>query len=412
MKLTEAMKLLGAEPLAREEAELPLGPGRLNPESLAAAMTAGKLESAAATELLEWAGKFAARPELCAYFNYLSEKLFTEKLHPESIEGILPSEIKALSEAESYAFYALLAFSGYGAVRHAFAYASLPPDALAGAFRDPAIWVEHFRRNRKLTGISRRSIGWEANVLNGDPLTIGRMQYRLAAFYGKIQVYRRRADGSVVAFASPGIRCNRAGFIDGVDDEFDPVAWETQFEITPQVIRGNRIVPEGHILRKVESIPAAEYIPVLREGDLALETHIPEGGGLTCGDCKESMNRALEFFRARYPEKTIRGFSCFSWMLDPQYEFLLKPDSRLLCFMRQYYLFPIDASGKDALWRIFGEDGLKNGIANAPRQTSMQRNVADFIARGGRLRSGGGFLLIDEIPRYGEAPYRKKNGKK
>ena len=118
------------------------------------------------------------------------------------------------------------------------------------------------------------------------------------------------------------------------------------------------------------------------------------------------MTRALAFFRQDRPEEKIRGFSCLSWMLDPQYEFLLKPNSRILAFMRQYYLFPIAEGGADALWRIFGEDGLRDGIASAPRHTSMQRKVAEFIERGGKLRSGGGFLLPEELPRYGEAPYR------
>ena len=38
---------------------------------------------------------------------------------------------------------------------------------------------------------------------------------------------------------------------------------------------------------------------------------------------------------------------------------------------------------------------------------AMQRRVADFLERGGKLRSGGGFLLPEELPLYGSEPYRR-----
>ena len=92
--------------------------------------------------------------------------------------------------------------------------------------------------------------------------------------------------------------------------------------------------------------------------------------------------------------------------LNAQYEKILKPGSRIVAWMRQYYLFPIPESAADSLWRVFGEEGLKNGLANAPRNTSMQRNVAAFLEQGGILRSGGGFILPEDLAQYGNAPYR------
>ena len=381
-------------------------PMRLKPETLAEEARSAGLSAEEAASLERAAQHFADHPELSAYFNWLSLQFFDGTLRRTPDLSLLPEAIGVLNEEELYAFFGLLALSGFDSCRRGFAAAHLPPEILAGALDDCRIWIQHFRKNLGLTGVSRRALGWLCGVLNGDPLTIGRMQYRIRPLRAGLQVYRHRHTGKVVAFAAAGGRFNRGGFVDGVDGEFDPVAWTADFTVTPTDITGHVITPTGHVEREITVLPATDYLCVFRDGDLTLDTHIPEGDPLTLDDCRESMTRALAFFRQDRPEEKIRGFSCLSWMLDPQYEFLLKPNSRILAFMRQYYLFPIAEGGADALWRIFGEDGLRDGIASAPRHTSMQRKVAEFIERGGKLRSGGGFLLPEELPRYGEAPYR------
>ena len=404
-QLLDLAAKLRIRPVPAADADL-TAPPRLNPEKLAAEARNAGLSEEEAAELEQAARRFAGNPELSAYFNWLSLQFFDGTLRREPDLSLLPGTIGILSEAELYAFFGLLALSGFDSCRRGFAAAQLPPETLAGALDDCRIWIRHFRKNRGLTGVSRRALGWLCGILNGDPLTIGRMQYRMRPLRAGLQVYRHRHTGKVVAFAAAGGRFNRGGFVDGVDGEFDPVAWTADFTVTPDHITGHVITPTGHAEREITSLPAADYLCVFRDGDLTLDTHIPEGDALTLDDCRESMTRALAFFRHYRPEEKIRGFSCLSWMLDPQYEFLLKPNSRILAFMRQYYLFPIAGGGADALWRIFGEDGLRDGIAGAPRHTSMQRKVAEFIERGGKLRSGGGFLLPEELPRYGEAPYR------
>lgn len=400
---------LQVTPLPAVDAELCTEnlPGRLAQSWISAALDRTALPAEIRECLLAHATAFAANPDIAAYFNDLSRTLFQEKLQPSYDATLLPQRIAAMSESEEYAFFALLALSGFESARQAFAYAALLPESLTGAFADTEIWIRHFWRNRQICGFPGRIFGWERGILNGTPLTIGRLQFRLQPFEMRVQCFRLRSTGEVVAFAGSGVRCNRAGYLDGVNGDYDPVAWETQFAATAAGITGNPILPTGKVLREYRTIATNDAIPVFRQGDLTLDTHIPEGDSLTLDDCRKAMVRALAFFRDRYPNKTIRAFSCLSWMLDPQYEFLLKPNSRILGFMHQYYLFPIEESGDDALWRIFGEDGLKDGIAHAPRHTSMQRKVAEFIERGGKLRSGGGFFLCDDLERYGEEPYRR-----
>lgn len=376
-----------------------------DPEAILRDAVSRGLDPALADAMRPAARRFAGHADLAAYFAGLVPALFGGR--PDiSHAGLLPERIGALSEADEYVFFALIALSAAPTRERVFASAGLPADAAQGAVRDVCIWIDHFFRNRNIAGISARILGWDYSVLNGTPLTLGRLQFVLKPFAEKLAVFRSAAD-EVLALAADGERFDRDGVCDGVDGEHDPEAWTASLAETATAVTGYPITPFGRAERRTVTLDKAVWKPVFRTGDWTLETHIPEEGPLDPAACGAAMRRAWEFFSRRHPDREIKSFSCLSWLLDPQYETILQPDSRILKFMRQYYLFPIPESGADAGWRIFGEDGLKNGLAEAPRRTGMQRRVADFLARGGKLRSGGGFLLPEELERYGQEPYRK-----
>ena len=403
MRLFTIAEQLKCQPFPRHDAQIP----EKEPDYAGLIAQSG-LPAETADALLAAAEEHLSGSAVKWYLSWLSSQLFRDKLDPEQGAEWIPDQIGILSEEGNYAFFAMLALCGFPSRQRSFIASGLPEESWRGALEDLSLWIAHFRKNRGITGIAPSTFRWEHRVLNASPLTLGRLQFRLQPFAGKVQVYRRRSDGFVQAFASAGVRCNRSGQLDGVDGEFDPVAWNTVFSVTPDAISGNPLTPSGRILQEHLTLNAAEWIPVLREGDLVLDTHIPENGVLDPAECARSMRRGWEFFTSRYPERKIRGFSCASWLLDPQYEMLLRPDSRILAFLRQYYLFPTLEGGSAALWRIFGEDGLKDGPEHAPQTTSMQRNVADFLLNGGKLRGGGGFFLAEDLDRYGAMPYRNQ----
>lgn len=367
------------------------------------AETAG-LAPELAGALQEQAGEFAAHPALAQYFNTIAPQLFSMDLSTEKT-SLVPEKIGVLSEPGEYAFLGLLALYAIPTRRAAFTAAGLPEDAADKAVKDVFIWMDHFYRNRKFTGLSGRIAGWDYSVLNGVPLTLGRMQYVLKKFHDPLYVYRNVQTGQVLALAGEGAVFDRNGFANVEDAPADPQSVTAHLVANERTVTGTPIYSCGRAGKEPVTLDLELWKLQFKQGDWTLDTHIPEGPDLTLEDCRNSMIRALQFFREKHPDKDIRSFSCLSWLLDPQYETILKPGSRIVAWMQQYYLFPIAESGADALWRIFGEDGMKNGLAHAPRQTSMQKNVAAFLEKGGRLRSGGGFILPEDLPHYGNTPY-------
>lgn len=122
----------------------------------------------------------------------------------------------------------------------------------------------------------------------------------------------------------------------------------------------------------------------LKEGETVLNVHIPSSGPLRHEDCLESYRLADHFFRTNFDlspgQPTI--FHCSSWMLFPALRELLPPSSGIVQFANDYTVVSTtpDPEFRDA-WRIFNQD-YDGDATKLPRQTSLQRACADYLARG------------------------------
>jgi hypothetical protein len=314
-------------------------------------------------------------------------------------------DMESAMGAEGATFLLLLALSGIPKSREYFKKMQMPQDVADWAVKDISLWCAHFKKNKGFVGLTPRILGWECGLLRGKLYRLGRLQFNIRPFSGHLRAYRNKASGEVLALAEDSLKLNSDGQFDGVDGVFDPNAWISVFRLENGKAEGNPVSPLGFVKRETVALDLDEWEEALVSGDPILDTHIPAGAAMTVEACADSFNRALEFFPKYFPDKTFKGWACESWFLDVQYEKILPETSNILNFQREYYLFPEKESGEESYWRVFGEDGMKDGIENAPRNSSMQRAVAEFIENGGRLRAGGAFFLKDDLP-YGRQVYR------
>ena len=135
-----------------------------------------------------------------------------------------------------------------------------------------------------------------------------------------------------------------------------------------------------------------------------MQVHIPSGNKMTWDTVKDSMNAAVPFFRRHFPQASPVAFVSTSWVFSSLLEALLPPDSNLVRFQRELYLFPIPSGGHDGLSFIFPEDQFDP--PNASRATHLQRAILDFLSAGKRWRIGGMFMLIDDLKNFGSQCYR------
>lgn len=128
-------------------------------------------------------------------------------------------------------------------------------------------------------------------------------------------------------------------------------------------------------------------------GQPVYSVHIPSGLPLDPAQCEESYRIAQAFFAEELQGKPMIC-QCDSWLLYPDNPVIFSKAANLLAFWHTWHIYgkEDDPKGHD-LWRVFGK-GLEVGLENLPRNTSMQRDLAAWLEKGGSVGEGGGLRIF------------------
>ena len=113
-------------------------------------------------------------------------------------------------------------------------------------------------------------------------------------------------------------------------------------------------------------------------------------GPLTPRACERSLALAREFFPRHYPDEPYRIVCISSWLLDPQLGEYLAEDANIVRFQQRFQpLKPAGAPEDDeAIGFVFGDPHLP--LDRLPRDTALQRALADHLRAGGHWYVGNG----------------------
>lgn len=140
--------------------------------------------------------------------------------------------------------------------------------------------------------------------------------------------------------------------------------------------------------KSLEGVPA---------GEVAIETHIPQGEPLTKESCLESFEKAKEFFAKIFPNAKPQYFMCDSWLLNPNLAKILKEDSNIVQFMRLWTPIPfVSDHSSQAIERVFGFGFKKEYLKNAPENTGLQRVLKKYLLEGGTMDLTAGYRKIQD----------------
>jgi hypothetical protein len=256
-------------------------------------------------------------------------------------------------------------------------------------------------------GVRPTMLGWLRHHVRGELCCLGRLEYMVKPFEGRLRVYRHRHRGLVVALAEEGVTVDTSGMGPVPSRPGRPAeVWTTAVAVSEGGYRGHPIRPDGIVLRQQVDLDGDLWAPVLGPGDPVLETHIPPGGGMVPARCAASMREALAFFPRHFPECPALGFACYSWVLNTELAEFYSPTCNMVLWQRELHLFPLPSNGREGLQFIFGREDVNP--ATAPRDTSLQRALLDRLGAGLPLRAGGMFCLPEELLEYGSQPYRRR----
>lgn len=229
--------------------------------------------------------------------------------------------------------------------------------------------------------------------------------YFIPYLHSQPEAWRNAETGEVVALWPAGERIRPDGQLDGVNGIADPAAVTTIYEETGTHVTAHPVDPQGLVRLAPVTLEKARWQRVLGDGDYLLALHIPGGEGYTPERVRSSCEKALAFYDRYFPELPVKGFWSESWLYDPGLAAVLKPDSRILQVQRQFYCYPTPEGEEMVKYEVFGTDEIDP--ATVPCKTSLQKNLCAAWLAGAHFHTTGMFLLREDVPQVGSAPYRK-----
>ena len=253
-------------------------------------------------------------------------------------------------------------------------------------------------------GIVQRGLPWFTLHTSGELYRVGRMQYYIHEFPGLVEVYRNRKTNEVLALAPDGIKLTPDGYYPFGDNEQD--TWTTELTVDTQAntVTGYPVSPHGVALRKRITLDLGIWRHKFGKGTGMLSMHIPAGGTMSLSQCVDSMRKAFEFFPKIFPDRPFVGIDCNSWIFGTQLEDILEPDSNLVEYLREGYLFPVKTNPNSGHFFIFyRNDG---DLEKYPRENDFQQRIYDWLAAGRPWRNSGWFVLKEDAEHFGRQYYR------
>lgn len=301
-----------------------------------------------------------------------------------------------MPDAISGMFTAVVMLTGVPVMIAEHARLGIPEKVTRDTAYDIVIWAEDYRENYGKWGF--KNITWMFNHFGGAIFRLGRLEFIPSVFETDYIVYRNRHSDEVLALAGPGMRFRQDGHIDGTNGIYDPEnSWESTLECSQGKLTGYPISSDGTAVRKLVSIEKADWQELLARDAGMLDVHIPSGAKMDHDACIESFKMAGEFFPKYFPEHSIGGFFCESWLLDHAFSEILSPKTNIVKFQKEFYMLPVLSGAEGTYSRVFGK--IPEDISQAPRDSSLRRAIVDYVTAGNAVHSAMGFMPFDEIGR-------------
>lgn len=126
-----------------------------------------------------------------------------------------------------------------------------------------------------------------------------------------------------------------------------------------------------------------------------ISIHIPSDANLSSEKVNESFNSAFKFFEEFYPEYSDVNYRCRSWLLSSDLLNLLPEDANIIKFRSLFEI--IDESyGQTGFIKWIYKTEYEN-YEELPEDTTLQRNLKQYLLNGGSISTALGFLKKDLI---------------
>lgn len=270
----------------------------------------------------------------------------------------------------------------------------LPLAVLADSMSDLRIWILHYKRKRNACGLG--NLRWMLHILKARLFRFGRLQFMQAAFYMPFVVLRNKHSGKAVALPEAGIAYREDGLTEGTNGIYaGERGWVSRYNENEARFEGHPVTAAATVIRQSRQFPTAEWEVVLRRTDPVVEIHMPEGERMPHDVCLQSMGKAVRFYAEHFPDRPWRAFTCLSWLMEPKLAELIPSSSNIVQYQSHFYKMPFKSDDANIFDHVFGTS--RPEVAEARRDTQLQRAILDYMATGRLLQEAIGVWLAEDF---------------
>lgn len=245
-------------------------------------------------------------------------------------------------------------------------------------------------------GLDRLYFNWITNYIYAMLFPCQGFQFNISQLGNSLYVLKNKADGRVVVLMD-GQKVHRCGKILGsaglTDTEGSFCTAVTQ---TEEGFTGYPANEKGLIQSEKQFYPKTQWVLAVKPGDSILNIHLPAGVNLDKQATRSAIRGAFAHAKKYYPEYQISCLHCGSWLLNPELEEALGPNSNIMNFISLFHLHPQKCAGKGVFNFVF-RSSVDPDLATLPEDTRLQRWLKAKYLAGGYHHNFGGFILPEEL---------------
>ena len=235
-------------------------------------------------------------------------------------------------------------------------------------------------------------LSWCQLYIDARLLVIERLEIEFfSEFCAKAMVFQHKS-GEIISLAHD-LELHRDGFALGSayygDEEG---SWTATVEETDQTWVGYPFQENGYVCKERIELSKDEWEKVLETGDPVIRLHIPPFGKMTPELIDKTLEETKKFAKEHYPDFEYKAFACHSWLVDPQLDELLNPESNIVKFRQRFHSMTCKSSGKDVFNFIFNKPNMDFDIHDLPEESSLQRALKRHYLSGKAIYEMEGFI--------------------